>query len=137
MHLQLIYFFILTIKLFNSYFVPFKIFKNHTKLHLIKTCFHDEEENNHRKKTNTIHTHTHFKEQQIVYTLIWYDCHKCQQLLYHMDTLKINHNYINGGYYFFDTTDTNSKFNKPLFYKDDTFISDELFDIYKEIYSIT
>jgi hypothetical protein len=70
-----------------------------------------------------------------LYTLIWYDCDQCKKLLDEMDSLNLKKLYINGGYYFYDITDNNSEFNKPLFYKDDLFIGDELYEIYSEIYS--
>ena len=69
-----------------------------------------------------------------LYTLIWYDCDKCRELLKNIKSLDLKHVYINGGYYFYDTNDVNSDFQSPIMYKDDVFIGDTLFDIYKEIY---
>jgi len=67
-----------------------------------------------------------------IYTLIWYDCLECKQLLDIMKQENKKSIYINGSYYFYDT-DENVRINKPLFYKEEEFISDDLFDIYAEI----
>ena len=102
----------------------------------MKTCYPLDDDNeddfNNRKNKNVL-----FNENNTdIYTLIWYDCPKCKELLESMKELKLQHNYINGGYYFFDITDEKSEFNSPLFYKDDKLIGDTLFDIYSEIYNI-
>ena len=99
----------------------------------MKTCYppDDHDNFNYRKKKNVL-----FNENNTdIYTLIWYDCPKCKELLESMEELKLQHNYINGGYYFFDITDEKSEFNSPLFYKDDKLIGDTLFDIYSELYN--
>ena len=65
-----------------------------------------------------------------LYTLVWYDCDECRELL---DLLRINKQkiiYINGEYYFYDPNEK----GLPLLYKDDMFISDELFEIYAELF---
>jgi len=69
-----------------------------------------------------------------LYTLIWYDCDKCRELLGNFKSLDLKHVYINGGYYFYDTNDVNSEFQSPILYKDEEFIGDTLFDIYEELY---
>jgi hypothetical protein len=69
-----------------------------------------------------------------LYTLIWYDCDKCRELLGNFKSLDLKHVYINGGYYFYDTSDVNSDFQSPILYKDEVFIGDTLFDIYQELY---
>jgi hypothetical protein len=51
-----------------------------------------------------------------------------------MEFLNLKYTYINGGIYFYDTTDELSEFNNPVLYKDDIIIGDNLFDIYEEIY---
>lgn len=102
----------------------------------VKLCYPDDEDgefNNKKNKNNMVSFNQHDYNKEI-YTLVWYDCPKCKELLEVMSELKLQHNYINGGYYFFDTSDINSEFNSPLFYKDDEFIGDNLFDIYCEIY---
>ena len=91
------------------------------------TCF-PEEENNRRKKELS---YSSSYSEPIIYTLIWYDCLECKELLETMDSLRLTSNYINGGYYFYDLS---RKDNKPLFYRDNIFISDELYDIYAEIH---
>jgi hypothetical protein len=53
-----------------------------------------------------------------------------------MEKLQLKHIYINGGYYFYDTTDIHSEFQDPVLYKEDEFIADNLFDIYNEIYIV-
>jgi hypothetical protein len=67
-----------------------------------------------------------------IYTLIWYDCPECKQLLDIMDQENKKSIYINASYYFYDDNE-DILVNKPLFYKDEEFISDDLFDIYMEI----
>jgi hypothetical protein len=69
-----------------------------------------------------------------LYTLIWYDCKSCKKLLRDMEELRLKHVYVNGGEYFYDIEDIDSKFNTPLLYKEEVFIGDNLFDIYAEIY---
>jgi hypothetical protein len=67
-----------------------------------------------------------------IYTLIWYDCKECKQLLEIMGQENKKSIYINASYYFYDDNE-GIRVNKPLFYKDEEFISDDLFDIYEEI----
>jgi hypothetical protein len=86
-------------------------------------------ENNENNENNRL-----IMEEKPLYTLIWYDCPKCKELISEMERLDLKHLYINGGYYFYDITDDTSQFNSPLMYKDDDFIGDTLFDIYEEIY---
>jgi hypothetical protein len=62
------------------------------------------------------------KKDESLYTLIWYNCEQCKKLLADMESLNLKTLYIN------------IDINKPLLYKDDEFIAEELFDIYKEIY---
>ena len=69
---------------------------------------------------------------QPIYTLIWYDCPECLQLLDVMDQENKKSIYINGTHFFYDKT-AGPLINKPLFYKEDEFISDDLFEIYVEI----
>ena len=99
---------------------------NKTK-YCLKTCF--QEDDNIPKKYNII------KEiEPPLYTLIWYDCESCKKLLQDMEDLRLKNVYINGGEYFYDIEDADSKFNTPLMYKEDVFIGDNLFDIYAELY---
>jgi hypothetical protein len=67
------------------------------------------------------------------YTLIWYDCKECNNILEITKELNMNMIYINGGSYFYDLIDEYSSTNTPLFYKDDEFIGDNVIDIYNEI----
>jgi len=76
-----------------------------------------------------------------MYTLIWYDCPECKELLNTIVYLNLQVNYINMGVYldkcgYLDDMDylNNDLLNKPLFYKDVDLIGDDLFDIYSEIY---
>ena len=114
-----------------SYLMPKLGFSKNSlsSLSLLKTCFPDEP----RNKISVVYT----KEEEMyrpLYTLIWYDCPKCVELMLEMEYLNIKYTYINGGIYFYDTTDELSEFNNPVLYKDDIVIGDNLFDIYEEIY---
>lgn len=115
-----------------SYLMPKLRFSRNSisSLSLIKTSFPDEP----RNKKNVIHS---FEDEMFkpLYTLIWYDCPKCIELISEMEYLNLKYSYINGGIYFYDTTDELSEFNNPVLYKDDIVIGDNLFDIYEEIYN--
>jgi len=95
----------------------------------MKTCYNDDGEFNNKKNKNMVR----YDKEIEMYTLIWYDCQKCKELLEILEDLNIPYIYINGGVYFYDISDEKSEFNTPLFYKDDEFIGDNLFDIYSEI----
>jgi hypothetical protein len=103
------------------------------KINMINTCF--PEEDNNKKKLININTNNIDEYNKPLYTLIWYDCDKCFELLEHMDNLNLKKLYINGSYYFYDILNESDEFNSPLLYKDDELIGDNLFDIYSEIYS--
>ena len=139
--------------LFNSWILNsigfiknINIIKNKNKI-FMKSCFiepndNDNNNNNNRKKSdnNFIYTNkdvyedSDFDNEKPLYTLIWYDCKKCMQLLEDMDKLNLKKLYINGSYYFYDVTNIDGFFDDPVLYKDDEFIGDNLFDIYEEIY---
>ena len=67
-----------------------------------------------------------------LYTLIWYDCKECDALLEEVYKTKLQFIYIDGSYYFYDR---DSPDNKPLLYRDETFIADDLFEIYSELFA--
>jgi hypothetical protein len=82
----------------------------------------------------------HIQEEQIneefdnynnLYTLIWFDCEDCRNLLSDIknDGKKIS--YIDGSYYFFDKNDET---NTPIFYKNDELIATDVFSIYEELF---
>ena len=100
----------------------------------MKTCFYDDEEKHDRlnKKMKNMFDIADFEP---IYTLIWYDCKKCRELLEIIKNENLNKKifYINGGYYFYDLKSPEEN-NKPLLYKDDEFITDELFEIYEELF---
>jgi hypothetical protein len=104
---------------------------------LFKTCFSDDEEN--KKKINYKMLFNNYNyiddDDKPLYTLIWYDCEKCAKLLKDMEELNLKKIYINGGYYFYDISNSEGDFNDPLLYKDDVLIGDNIFDIYSEIYT--
>jgi hypothetical protein len=123
----------LVLKLTFGYFNNINNLKyNKLNYRFMKTCYLEDDEFNNKKKFKQINNLLLNKNN---YTLIWYDCPNCKELLNTLETLKLNNIYINGGFYFYDTTYKYSKYNKPLFYKNDVYIGDNLFDIYKEIYS--
>ena len=109
-----------------------------TRVGIMKTCFPEDNYNSNKKRyiNPNLEVHNNLLEDDDLplYTLIWYDCPKCQELITEMEDLNIKYIYINGGIYFYDLTDVNSEFNNPVLYKDDVVVGDNLFDIYEEIY---
>lgn len=105
---------------------------------LLKTCF-PEDDNHKPNKYNINYQLNNYDyihdDTKPLYTLIWYDCEKCKKLLKDMEELNLKKIYINGGYYFYDISNSEGDFNDPLLYKDDELIGDNLFDIYSEIYT--
>lgn len=106
------------------------------------TCFDDDDDwNNKRKRVynynyvsdsnfnNLIHQEQNFPNN--IYTLVWYDCDECKELLGNIKNDRKNISYINGSYYFFDVND---KTNTPLFYKNDELIATDVFSIYEELF---
>lgn len=107
----------------------------------MKTCFSKDDDEDINKYTEMLMGNAEIVSDYSIsdydkplYTLIWYDCNKCRELLKNIKMLDLKHVYINGGYYFYDTNDVNSDLQSPIMYKDELFIADTLFDIYKEIY---
>jgi len=136
----------------NMRTIPFS--KTKTKLSLTSTCFDDDEyheyENDKRKKKYNFNYGSdtdfdnHIREEQIilktnkklenyetVYTLIWFDCDDCKQLLRDVKNERKKILYIDGSYYFFDENDEK---NTPLFYKNDDLIATDVFSIYEELF---
>jgi hypothetical protein len=68
---------------------------------------------------------------ETLYTLIWFDCENCRQLLNDIKNECKKIVYIDGSYYFFDENDET---NTPLFYKNDELIATDLFTIYEELF---
>ena len=125
------------LKITNIYKYKFKNFK----MSMLNTCYpddNDDDETYINKINSILYNKIELENEKYInkplYTLIWYDCEKCMNLLKEMDYLNLKKIYINGGYYFYDIADVNSEFNNPLLYKDDEFIGDNLYDIYSEIY---
>ena len=108
-------------------------FQNKIKM---KTCFYEDE---HEKNINKILVYSDSDSDsdsfdKPLYTLIWYDCNKCRELLKNMEKLQLKHIYINGISYFAEIPSSNEVFLEPMLYKDDVLIGETLFDIYSEIY---
>jgi len=112
-----------------------------------KTCYMDDDDNDDKKRKNNdycndLNNSGHFVDDyKDMYTLIWYDCPECKELLNTFVYLNLQVNYIDMGIYldkcgYLDGMDylNNDLMNKPLFYKDVDLIGDDLFDIYSEIY---
>ena len=131
-------------------FTKLRRFSMNTKLHvrLTSTSFYDNndgENDKRHKKYNYEYIsnfNNHIQEEPLMiptnenpyealYTLIWFDCEDCKNLLRHLKKECKQMLYINGGYYFFDENDETST---PLFYKDDELIATDLFSIYEEIF---
>lgn len=104
---------------------------------LFKTCFPNDDENNNKRMNKILFNNYDFidNDEKPLYTLIWYDCKKCAKLLKDMEELNLKNIYINGGYYFYDISNSEGDFNDPLLYKDDELVGENLFDIYSEIYN--
>ena len=108
----------------------------------MKTCFAEEEDNENKmsKKINDMLinkisiTNTKHDFDKNLYTLVWYDCKECKKLIEEIEKLNLKYIYVNGGSYSYEVYDIDNVFNTPLFYKDDMFVADNLFDIYAEIY---
>lgn len=108
----------------------------------MKTCFPEDEENM-RKIVRDLMLENWvlyddsftYESNNPIYTLLWYDCEECKELLEYMVKLKLSTNYINGDKNLFDFTKIDFTEIKPLLYKDSEFIGDNLFDIYEEIYN--
>jgi len=107
----------------------------------MKTCFAEEEdENKISKKINDMLVNkisianTKHDFDKNLYTLVWYDCKECKTLIENIEKLNLKFIYVNGGSYFYEIDDNVNPFNTPLFYKDDLFVADNIFDIYAEIY---
>ena len=105
---------------------------------LQSTCFYDDSDDYRNCKKNDFNNNfnNNFNNDilfsnNILYTLIWFDCCDCNKLL--LDTKKAGKEilYINGSYYFFDENDVT---NNPLFYKNDDLIATDLFSIYEELF---
>lgn len=122
---------------FKKYKINKKYIVNNKINNMVKTSFPEEynDETNKNKKIikelllNKLEIENQEYHNKPLYTVIWYDCDQCRILLEDMEKLNLKKIYLN-----YDTT-VDSEFTKPLLYKDDEFIGDNLFDIYKEIYS--
>ena len=114
----------------------------HLNVKFTTTCFDDDDDwNNKRKRVYNYNYGSdsnfmnHIHEEQTysnnIYTLVWYDCDECKELLRNIKNDRKNISYINGSYYFFDVND---KTNTPLFYKNDELIATDVFSIYEELF---
>ena len=102
-----------------------------TRLHFMKTktCFPDDNISRKKYRNNIVHA-----MENPLYTLIWYDCPKCKELVLEMEKLHLKYVYINGDIYFNDILDVTNEFINPILYKEDVLIGENLYDIYEEIY---
>ena len=101
-----------------------------TRLPFMQTCFPKENnpsKNNKNTRLNLVHA-----MEKPLYILVWYNCQSCKDLISELEKLNIKYMYINSGIYFEDIED--SVFEDPLFYKEETLIAENLYDIYEEIY---
>ena len=73
-----------------------------------------------------------FKDGETFYTLIWYKCRACEELLRDVKDAKIKILYIDGSYYFFDDDELT---NNPLLYRNDELVATDVFEIYSELFS--
>jgi len=87
--------------------------------------------NNIMEEKNILKTDKGGYNNDILYTLIWFDCDDCKKLLNDANKECKNVLYINGSYYFFDENDES---NAPLFYKKDELIATDIFSIYEELF---
>ena len=87
--------------------------------------------NNHNQEDQLIIPNNEIpSDNDVLYTLIWFDCEDCKNLIQYLKNERKRILYINGGYYFFDENDETST---PLFYKNDDLIATDLFSIYEEL----
>ena len=147
---------IISCKTFTKGFTKLPHISIKTKLNvrLINTHFYededDEDENDKKDKKRTYNYeydsnfNNHIQEEDLImqnngnlddnevfYTLIWYDCEDCLNLLKDIKKDRNQMLYINGGHYFFDENDET---NTPLFYKNDELIATDIFSIYEELF---
>jgi hypothetical protein len=143
---------IISCKTYAKGFTKLSRFSRKTNLHarLTSTTFYDnnDDENDKRNKKYNYEYGSNFnnhdqEKQHIIpnkenlddnepfYTLIWFDCEDCKNILRFFKNERKQLLYINGGYYFFDENDETST---PLFYKDDELIATDVFGIYEEIF---
>jgi hypothetical protein len=143
---------IISCKTFAKGFTKLPRFSRKTNLHamLTSTDFYennDDENDKRNKKYNYEYIsnfNNHAPEKQHIipnkenlddnepfYTLIWFDCEDCKNILRCFKNERKQLLYINGGYYFFDENDETST---PLFYKDDELIATDIFGIYEELF---
>lgn len=73
-----------------------------------------------------------FNHDETLYTLIWYKCKECDNLLNDLKDANIKILYIDGSYYFFDEDELT---NNPILYRNDDLIATDVFDIYEELFS--
>ena len=93
---------------------------------------YDSNFNNHIHEEGLImQNNEQLDDNEVFYTLIWYDCEDCQNLLRDIKKDRNQMLYINGGHYFFDENDET---NTPLFYKNDELIATDIFSIYEELF---
>ena len=120
-------------RLLNPRLIPF--FKTKLNSRLTSTTFYDDADGNDKRKKK----YNYNQENQIIlpnneetfYTLIWFNCEDCRQILRHIKNVNKKIIYIDGSYYFFDENDET---NSPLFYKNDELIATDLFGIYEELF---
>ena len=114
----------------------------------VKTCFADDHDSQNEDKnkqirydeemskinfTNIDYHHDIDIISSSFYTLVWYDCAECKELLERISKENKKLIYINGGYYFYDIYNKENK-GDPLLYKNDDFIADNIFEIYAELF---
>ena len=144
---------IISCKTYAKGFTKLSRFSRKTNLHarLTSTNFYDNADDDENDKRNKKYNYeyisnfnNHIQEEPLMipnnekpygndafYTLIWFDCEDCKNLLRHLKKECKQMLYINGGYYFFDENDETST---PLFYKDDELIATDIFGIYEELF---
>jgi hypothetical protein len=120
-------------RLFNPRLITFSKTKLNSRL--TSTRFYDDEDgNDKRKKKYSYNQEYQFilpDNEETYYTLVWFNCEDCRQLLTHIKNENKKIIFIDGTYYFFDENDET---NTPLFYKNDELIATDLFSIYEELF---
>ena len=97
------------------------------------TYFNDEDTNDEQNKKYNYNYASDKSDEYLetFYSLIWFECDDCKQLLKDVKNCCKQLAYIDGGYYFFDKDDPTST---PLFYKNDELIATDMFSIYEELF---
>ena len=135
----------------NPRLIPFS--KTKLNARITSTTFYEDENGNDKRRKKTNRNYNYYSDrpsdsdfnfnnlirpnnrnvdnEELLYTLIWFDCEDCRKLLNDVKNTGKKILYIDGTYYFFDENDET---NTPIFYKNDELIATDIFSIYEELF---